>query len=62
MNVWARVHRAGEQWAVVSCSCLPASMEVIGHDVDEVQVTVDFKRFFLDQQQKKWDHFFKNMV
>ena len=50
MNVWARVHRAGEQWAVVSGSCLPASMVVIGHDVDEVQVTVDFKRFFLDQQ------------
>lgn len=36
MNVCARVHRAAVQWTVVSGNCLPVSMEVIGHDVDEV--------------------------
>lgn len=48
MNVRAGVHRAAVQWAVVSSNCLPGSMEVIGHDVDEVKVSVDFKHLCLD--------------
>lgn len=36
INVCARVQRAAVQWTVVSSNCLPVSMEVIGHDVDEV--------------------------
>lgn len=43
MNVGARIHRAAVQGAVVSCSCLPVSVEVVGHDVDEVQVAVNFQ-------------------
>lgn len=43
------VHRAPVEWAVVSGKCLPVSMEIVGHDVNEVKVTVDFKSvFFLD--------------
>lgn len=45
IRVCTRIHRAAVQWAIVSSNCLPVSMEVVGHDVDEVKVTVDFKRF-----------------
>lgn len=44
MNVRAEIHSAAVQWTVVSGSCLPVSMEVIGHDTDEVKVTVDLEK------------------
>ena len=47
MNVSAGVHSAAVQWTVVSGSSLPVSMVVIGHDADEVQVTVDLEKFSL---------------
>ena len=44
MNVRTGVDRALVQWAVLSSNCLPRSMEVIGHDIEEVKVTVDLER------------------
>ena len=43
MNVCAGVHGAAVQGAVVSGRCLPVPVVVIGHDIDEVKVTVDLK-------------------
>lgn len=39
VHMCPRVKRTAVQWAVVSSSCLPMSVEVISHDVHEVKET-----------------------
>lgn len=40
--LWARVLWAAVQWAVLSGNCIPVTVEVVGHDIDEFQVTVGY--------------------
>lgn len=45
MKLYARVHSALIQWAVVSSYWIPVTMVVIGHDVDKVKVSVGLEIF-----------------